>query len=78
MGTISKITGIAIASVSKLGGIAAASIAQMVGQIKAAAGPIGTFPYTQAMANDGVNDFMQGSTTLGQPLGLLVYLGCLE
>ena len=69
MGTISKITGIAIASVSKLGGIAAASIAQMVGQIKAAAGPIGTFPYTQAMANDGVNDFMQGSTTLGQPLG---------
>ena len=70
MGTISKITGIAIASVSKLGGIAVASITQMAGQVKAAAeaaavsGPI---PYSKSMYLDGSNDELRsyGNNALG-------------
>ena len=58
MGTISKITGIAIDSVSKLGGIAAASIAQMVGQIKAAAvAGAATFANDYSLDFDGSDDY---------------------
>ena len=70
MGTISKITGIAIASVSKLGGIAVASISKMAGQVKAAAAAsaaTGPIPYSKSMYLDGSNDELRsyGNNALG-------------
>ena len=67
MGTISKITGIAIASVSKLGGIAVASISKMAGQVKAAAAAAATastFYNDKSLNFDGTDDHINCGANL--------------